>query len=155
MDISPIVEFADPVDGSAEAVTIVDAGTLTEELQARIALWEQAIQDRDEALVRQVLAPGFALVMVEPVRSVMARNEWLEVLPDYVVHEWAVEEQIVDVDGDVAAVFERVRMRATVMGEDRSGVYVLSDLWRREGGEWLVWRRQSTSLSPGRLSRTE
>ena len=67
-------------------------------------------------------------------------------LPDYVIHEWDVEDRIVDVDGDVGALLQRVRMRATVMGEDRSGVLVLTDLWRRVDGEWRVWRRHSTPL---------
>ena len=171
MDLSPTFEpFADsppdgPRDGGPDvrpdggpdepATTSDQDEAATRELLDQAARWDQAIMQRNEAEARQVLTAGFALEMVEPVRSVMARDVWLEMLPDYVVHEWAVEEQIVDVDGDVAAVFKRVRMRATVMGEDRSGVYVLTDLWRRDGGEWLVWRRQSTTLSPGRLPTTK
>ena len=121
-----------------------------EELLGRVAQWEQAIRDRDEPLARQLLHPGFALEMVQPVRSVMRHDVWLEMMSDYVVHEWEVEDQLVDLDGDDAALLQRVRMRATVMGEDRSGIFVVSDLWRRVGGEWVVWRRHSTPLSPGR-----
>ncbi len=157
MNLSPAFESLDPfdTDGAPEepATTIDQDEESTRELLDQAARWDLAIMERNEAEARQILASGFALEIVEPVRTVMARNVWLEMLPDYVVHEWAVEEQIVDLDGDVAAVFKRVRMRATVLGEDRSGVYVLSDLWRREGGEWLVWRRQSTTLSPGRLPK--
>jgi hypothetical protein len=40
------------------------------------------------------------------------------------------------VDGDCAAVLQRVRMSATVLGEDRSGQFVISDVWRRRGGSW-------------------
>jgi hypothetical protein len=90
---------------------------------------------------------------VQPVRNVMGRAVWLEMLADYVVHEWEVEERIVDLDGDVAAMLQRVRMLATVMGEDRSGIFVLSDLWRRVDGEWRVWRRHSTPLMAGQLAR--
>ncbi len=121
-----------------------------EELLGRVAQWDQAIRDRDEPLARQLLHPGFALEMVQPVRSVMRHDVWLEMMSDYVVHEWEVEDQLVDLDGDIAALLQRVRMRATVMGEDCSGIFVVSDLWRRVGGEWVVWRRHSTPLSPGR-----
>ncbi|MEO7234578.1 MAG: nuclear transport factor 2 family protein [Lapillicoccus sp.] len=122
-----------------------------EELLGRVAQWDQAIRDRDEPLARQLLHPGFALELVQPVRSVMRHDVWLEVLSDYVVHEWEVEDQLVDLDGDYAALLQRVRMRATVMGEDRSGIFVVSDLWRRVGGEWVVWRRHSTPFSAGRI----
>ena len=99
----------------------------------------------------QLQAGDFALELVQPVRNVMDREVWLEMLPDYVVHEWDVEEQILDLDDDRAAVLRRVRMSATVMGEDRSGVFVMSDLWRREDGVWRVWRRHSTPLMARRL----
>lgn len=51
----------------------------------------------------------------------MPRSRWLEVLPDYVVHSYRVEERVLDVDGDGAAVVQRVDMEVTVLGEDRSG----------------------------------
>ena len=133
-------------------VTVVEAdAAASEDLLRRAALWDRAIQERDEVAAAQLLAPEFALELVQPVRNVMTREVWLEVLADYVVHEWEVEEQIVDVDGDYAATLQRVRMRATVMGEDRSGIFVISDLWRRLDGEWRVWRRHSTPLSGGQL----
>ena len=133
-------------------VTVVATdSTASEDLLRRAALWDRAIQERDEVAAAQLLAPEFALELVQPVRSVMSREVWLEVLADYVVHEWEVVEQIVDVDGDYAAMLRRVRMQATVMGEDRSGIFVMSDLWRRLDGEWRVWRRHSTPLSAGQL----
>ena len=133
-------------------VTVVATdSTASEDLLRRAALWDRAIQERDEVAAAQLLAPEFALELVQPVRSVMSREVWLEVLADYVVHEWEVVEQIVDVDGDYAAMLQRVRMGATVMGEDRSGIFVISDLWRRLDGEWRVWRRHSTPLSAGQL----
>jgi ketosteroid isomerase-like protein len=133
-------------------VTVVEAdAAASEDLLRRAALWDRAVQERDEVAAAQLLAPEFALELVQPVRNVMSREVWLEVLADYVIHEWEVEEQIVDVDGDYAAMLQRVRMRATVMGEDRSGLFVISDLWRRLDGEWRVWRRHSTPLSAGQL----
>jgi ketosteroid isomerase-like protein len=133
-------------------VTVVAADdSAAEDLLRRAALWDRAIEERDEVAAAELLAPEFALELVQPVRNVMTREVWLEVLADYVVHEWDVEEQIVDVDGDYAAMLQRVRMQATVMGEDRSGIFVISDMWRRIDGEWRVWRRHSTPLSAGRL----
>jgi hypothetical protein len=134
------------------SVTVVETGESdVEELRERLAQWDAAVLDRDETAATELLAGDFALELVQPVRNVMDREVWLEMLPDYVVHEWDVEEQILDLDDDRAAVLRRVRMSATVMGEDRSGVFVMSDLWRREDGVWRVWRRHSTPLMARRL----
>ena len=129
---------------TVEAVDDVAA----DDLLRRAELWDAAFRDRDEFAAADLLDPEFTQELVHPVRNVMTRSVWLEVLPDYVIHEWDVEDRIVDVDGDMAALLQRVRMRATVMGEDRSGVWVLSDLWRRVGGAWRVWRRHSPPLTP-------
>jgi ketosteroid isomerase-like protein len=144
MDVEPDEELrTDP-----PPVTVVESNEpATDELLERSALWDAAVRDRDETAANELLAPDFALELVQPLRSVMSREVWLEVLADSVVDKWDVEEQIVDLDGDVAAILQRVRMQATVMGEDRSGVVVLSDLWRRIDGEWRVWRRHSTPLT--------
>ena len=65
------------------------------------------------------------------------------------MHEWEVEERTVDVDGDTAAIPQRLRMVATVLGEDRRGTIVMSDICRRREDGWRVWRRHSTPLEPG------
>ena len=98
-----------------------------------------------------VLDEDFALVLVQPQPAVMPRGRWLEVLNDYVVHDWLMEEQILHLDGDCAVVMQRVRMGATVLGEDRSGLFVMSDIWRQRDGDWKVWRRHSTPLTAGNL----
>jgi ketosteroid isomerase-like protein len=119
-------------------------------LHTAMERWQQAILRRDAAAASEVLHPDYALVLVAPAPASMPRARWLEVLNDYVVHDYAVEEQQADVSGGVAAVLSRVRMRATVLGEDRSGQFILSDIWLRDAtGQWQVWRRHSSPLSAG------
>lgn len=144
MDVRPDEELA--ADEPGVTVVEVDEGHGSE-LMARVEAWDAALLARDEAAARSLVAADFALELVQPVRNVMKRDVWLEVLADYVIHDFQVQDEIVDLDGDYAAVLRRVLMSATVMGEDRSGPFVLSDLWRRVDGEWRVWRRHSTPLS--------
>ena len=40
-------------------------------------------------------------------------------------------------------------MQATMLGEDRSGTFIVSDTWLRTGDEWQVWRRHSTPPQAG------
>lgn len=124
---------------------------VTDELLTRADLFERAVNQRDRALAEQVLHPDYALQLVQPATAVMPRVRWLDVLPDYVVHDWRRDDRIVDVRGEVACILQRVEMRATVLGEDRSGTFVISDTWLRGDDGWRVWRRHSTPLSAPRM----
>ena len=109
------------------------------------------IETRDRSLAETVLDDDYALVLVQPARAVMPRDRWLEVLADYIVHSYEVHESVVDIDSDLAVVLHRDEMSATVLGEDRSGIFVVSDVWRRSPDGWKVWRRHSTPLTAGRV----
>ena len=122
-----------------------------QELQAQLARFEQVVLTRDSALAAEVLDADFALVLVHPAPAVMPAARWLEVLPDYVVSAYEATDVHVDVDGDCATVVQRVQMDAVVLGDDRSGTFVISDVWRRRPDGWRVWRRHSTPLTAGRL----
>jgi len=121
------------------------------ELQARMGDFQRCIEQRDTTAAADVLDDEYALVLVHPAPAVMARDRWLQVLADYVVHDYNVQEQVIDVADDCASVLQRVSMQATVLGEDRSGTFVISDVWRRGASGWRIWRRHSTPLNAGRL----
>lgn len=119
------------------------------DLVRAMAEFQRCIADRDQEGAEQVLDPGYALQLVHPVATVVPRDRWLATLPDYVVHEYQVEEQLIEVDVDVAVCLQRVHMRATVGGVDRSGLFILSDIWRLRDGRWRIWKRHSTPVSAG------
>lgn len=125
-----------------------------DDLATAIRQFDQAIQHRDRSAAEHILDEDYALVLVQPTPAVMPRARWLQVLPDYVVDEYTVEEQQVDQLHDVAAVLTRVRMQATVLGQDRSGLFVITDIWRRHDDGWRVWRRHSSPLSAGSMPGT-
>jgi uncharacterized protein DUF4440 len=122
-----------------------------DDLAVRSGDFDQVVLSRDTALAADVLAEDFALVLVHPAPAVVPRSAWIEMLPDYVVHAWEVEAQKIEVRDDLGVVLQRLRMEATVLGEDRSGPFVVSDLWIQVDDEWRVWRRHSTPLSAGRM----
>lgn len=121
------------------------------DLESRISEFQRAIEARDEAAAGDVLHQDYALCLVFPVSVVRSRATWLATLPDYVVHEWSVQEQQVETSGDVAAVLQRGFQRAMVHGQPRDGVFVVSDIWLREDGVWRLWRRHSTPLTAGEV----
>jgi hypothetical protein len=122
-----------------------------DDLLDRCEHFQRALEARDSDAAQELLDSDFALVLVHPEAAVMPRERWLEFLPNYVVYDYDIEEHIVDRAGDIAAILQRVRMRATVLDEDRSGRFIITDVWRHGPSGWRLWRRHSTPLSAGRL----
>ncbi len=119
-------------------------------LHAQMAAYERCVLDRNQQLAESVLHFDYALVATNPSLMVMPRASWLTVLPDYVVHSWTVEEHLLDVRDGTAVAFQRVEMGATVLGIDRSGLFLITDVWLLDD-DWRVWRRHSTAISAGAL----
>jgi ketosteroid isomerase-like protein len=126
----------------------------TEEVRARAAAWQAAIEAREVEQVQDFLHQDYALVLAVPAAITVEREEWLRVLPDYVVHHYEIHVQIVHTTEDTAAVLTLATQRATVLGQDRSDRFVLSDSWvRGEDGAWRVWQRHSTPATGMALPR--
>jgi ketosteroid isomerase-like protein len=123
-----------------------------DELHEASDAWDGAVIDRDVEAASALLDDNYELVLIQPDVQRVPRDAWLRMLPGYVVHSWDTEAQLIDIDGDVGTVLTRLRMSATVLGEDRSGVFITSDIWRRSEGAWRVWRRHSTPMSAGDLA---
>jgi|tagenome__1003787_1003787.scaffolds.fasta_scaffold20979618_5 hypothetical protein len=134
---------------------VCQAARMEQELRERMEAFQAVVLERDQSLAEDVLDEDYALMLVQPSPAVMPRSRWLDVLPDYVVDDYEVLSESVDADEDTAAVLSLVRMDATVLGEDRSGLFVVSDVWRRRPDGWRVWRRHSTPVSAGRMPGAE
>lgn len=124
-----------------------------QEILARADAWQRALAARDPEAAGEFLAADYALVVTVPEVAVVPRKQWLGLLPDYEVREYAIEHRDVEIRGDLAVVVQRVEMTAVVAGADRSGVFVLVDVWIDDDGAWRVWRRHSTPLSAGAMPR--
>lgn len=124
---------------------------MSDELLEAAAAFQRCIEQRDHEAAERILHEDYALVLVHPQPALMPRARWVEVLGDYVVHDYRVEHSHVDVDGDTATILTRAVQHATVLGEDRSGTIVISDVWRRSPTGWRVWKRHSTPLAAGRM----
>lgn len=116
-----------------------------------IRQFDRVVRDRDRSAAEQLLDDEYALVLVHPVPAFMPRERWLEVLGDYLVHSFDLEERHIDESDGIGAVLSRLRMQATVLGQDRSGLFVISDVWLRRDDGWRVWRRHSSPLSAGAM----
>jgi ketosteroid isomerase-like protein len=126
---------------------------LETEIGERTDRWQLTIEARDPEAAAEFLADDFALVILQPQAAVVRREEWLRMLPDYDVRGYAVEERIVEVAHDLCTVFQRVDQTAVVKGVERSGIFILVDVWARDAEEWRVMRRHSCPLTAGDAPR--
>ena len=124
-----------------------------EDILERAEAWQRTIETRDPEAAAEFLANDYALVVTHPEAAVMPREEWLRVLPSYEVSAYEIHHRTLDTRDGVAVVVQRVDMRGVVFGADRSGVFILVDVWIDVTGTWRVWRRHSTPLSAGSLPR--
>ena len=72
------------------------------DLQAQIEEFQRCIEQRDAEGANAVLVDDYALVLVQPTPAVMPRDRWRELLPDYVVRTYVLEERRIDVSEDCA-----------------------------------------------------
>lgn len=118
-----------------------------DDVRAVEAEWLRCIEAGAADDAARLLADDYQLVVLEPTRAVSSRAQWLESLAGFDVHDYRVEEELVHVRGNMAIVLQRVHTDATIFGRSRSGVLVVTDVWRRaEHGAWRLWRRHATPL---------
>lgn len=115
--------------------------------------WSDALLARDTVAVLPFMDDDFNLVVLFPTLARITRPEWLARLPDYVISAWVTKVSEWDVNDDLAIHEHLVDQTAIVLGVDRSGPFAITDVWRRSGGSWRVWRRVSTPLSSGEIPR--
>ncbi len=123
---------------------LVDQFTQLEKVFAR------AYQEKDHALLEQLLAPEYALTVSARPDSPYPRAFWLSLLPDYNVRSFEITDVQVRClqttssgDCELAAVSSINKQEADVGGQDRSGAFFIVDIWARRSGTWMVTARYS------------
>ena len=119
------------------------------DVHAAMEAFELAVRNRDHALAQQVLDDEFELVLAHPSAAAMPRERWLGLLDDYVVSTWEpgpVQEREF---GDTVVAHFVVHQEALVLGQDRSGLFAITDVWRAKPDGWRVWKRFSAPMSAG------
>jgi ketosteroid isomerase-like protein len=108
--------------------------------------WAAAFQNKDIPELQSMMADGYSLVIaVEDLPlQVVPRDAWLESLRDYEIREASVDRIHVRIYDCVAVAVMLWRQSASLHGEDRSAVFMLTDIWTRVGNEWRLSERHSS-----------
>ena len=119
-----------------------------EELSDR---WMQAWVRKDLAVLEEVLAADFALVVSAMPMQRLDRASWLATAcTRYTCTEFRYRDVQVRDLGAVAVMSSIAEFTAEIDGVPRTGPLFLTDVWRRgEDGRWQVCARYSSTPEPG------
>ena len=136
---SPIIAQTGP----AKAVNAAE-----QEIVALEKKWNAAIQCQDVGQTGQFLADSYFLavaVLGQPLQ-VVPKERWLENLKFYKIHSHSIDDIKVRVYGDTAVVLMLYTQKATVgrTPRDRSGQFLITDIWVKQAGGWRVAERHSS-----------
>jgi ketosteroid isomerase-like protein len=108
--------------------------------------WADAFQRKDLAALQNMMAVGYSLVIaIEDLPlQVIPRDAWLEELGDYNITEASVDHIHVRIYDCVAVAVMLWRQKATLHGEDRTAVFMLTDIWVHVKDGWRLAERHSS-----------
>jgi ketosteroid isomerase-like protein len=105
-------------------------------------------------VLERTLAPEFALVVSARPEARVDRAAWLRTAgTEYTCETFRYDGMQVRDFGDVVVVSSLATQRATAFGQDRSGTFFLTDIWRVGAeGRWQVIARYSSYGEPATAS---
>jgi ketosteroid isomerase-like protein len=110
--------------------------------------WMQAMEDRDEARLEELVAPGFRFTALHLAPEPMSREQWMgAAMGGYHIVSFAFQSVDIDIFGDTAVIHARYSQIANYDAVDLSHGYRLTDTWARIDGRWQVVARHSSILS--------
>ena len=122
-----------------------DSATVVADITAAEQRWAAALVTQDTVTLQQLLAPEFALTLSAAPAAPLPRERWLASVPAYLTHSLDIcELQVRVLRPDVAVASFIANLKATVRGEDRSGMFFITDVWIRTDGNWQVVARYSS-----------
>ena len=80
--------------------------------------------------------------------QILPKQGWLTLLKDYVTESYTIDDIIVNVYDRTAIAMMMFTQKATVRGQDRSGQFVITDIWHKGNKGWLIVERHSTRPGP-------
>jgi hypothetical protein len=111
--------------------------------------WMTAWRAKDRATLERLLGADFQLTSALGRR--WSRATWLELAMGPITIErfaWeSLDARPVDPHGDVVVVHGRANQRATAEGLEWSGAFLVTDVWVRRDGPWVVVARHGSALA--------
>jgi len=117
--------------------------------------WTRAFQTRDIERLKQLITDDYSVMIGAEGQQILRveREPWLKVAPEYETVSGSIDDIAVRVYGDTAVVWMLYTQVARIQGNDRSGQFVLNDVWVKQGNEWRMSARLSRRPDPRGAAR--
>jgi len=117
------------------------------ELQQFLTLeedWMKAVARKDKDALNRFMADEFTLTSAYSTGDIITRDEFLKNIQAVKQNELSFYNATVGIYGDVAILKARIKDSYTMNGEDRSGDYLITDVWVKREGRWQIVTRHSS-----------
>lgn len=112
--------------------------------------WMNAWKNKDEKTAREIMADDFTLTSAFLKGKDMNKEEWLALgmkVNGYDCQSFIFDTVQVRMYDNTALVESWYKQQATFNGEERSGNFILTDIWVKQiNGNWQVVSRHSSQL---------
>lgn len=140
-------ETPGPAEEMAETAATAPSREETQKiLLALERSWMDSLKAGDADALGQILSGDFAFASPRAVNG-KDRIKYLEyALRDLKLVSYEFDKTTVRLFGRTAIISGRLKQRATVKGEDRSGDYLVTDVWINRSGVWRVVSRHESPI---------
>lgn len=106
----------------------------------------EAIKSQDTTRASQFQSASFFLaigVQDMPIQ-IVTKSQWLTNLKGYVTESYSMDDIKVNIYGNTAVAMMLFTQKATVRGQDRSGQFLITDIWNKGNLGWKISERHSS-----------
>ena len=105
-----------------------------------------AIKSQDTVQTKKFLSDSYFLAIgVQGTQlQIIPRERWLIGLKDYITESFSIDDIKVNVYGNTAVAMLMYTQKAIVRGQDRSGQFMLTDIWVKGDNGWMIAERHSS-----------
>jgi len=149
VDVEWLAEYKPASTGSEKSGS---APAFSPETQQFVNLeqdWMKAVANHDLEALRRLMSPEFTLTSAYSTGDLTSRDQFLQNIQTVKQDEFSFYDASVKIYGDVAVLKARVKDNYTMNGQDRSGDYLLTDVWVKRDSQWQVVTRHSSRPMKG------
>ncbi len=109
--------------------------------------WMNAWKNKDEKIVRELIADDFTLTSSLSTGELMTKEQWIHALPVYDCHSFQFDRIDVRINGNTALLNIWFQQKATVNGKEWNGHFLMTDIWvKQQTNNWQVIARHASWL---------
>jgi ketosteroid isomerase-like protein len=149
VDVEWLAEYKPGNTGSEKPVPAPapSAGALSPDVQQFVGLeqdWMKAVASHDQDTLKKFMADEFTLTSAYSSGDLVTKEQFLKNVQSVNQKEITFHDASVKIYGDVAILKARITDNYTMNGQDRSGDYLITDVWVKREGQWQVVTRHSS-----------